>query len=129
MAGAMERAHSAAWRRSPLAATRRCRLFLHEHIRTRRVASINLDVRFGDLARLSLLLWSCDVGHRELLGAAAHSSAAGSRRSVIGISVEKPGRCASQCAGLWPPRAAVSLGIRAYKRRGGITIAWHGRMA
>ena len=113
-----------------LAATGRCRLLLHEHFGACRLAGLHLHVRFRDLARLSLLLRPCDVGHRELLGPAADPAAARSRRGLAGVSAAQPRWRAQQCPGIWPAGLAVSLGIGAHAAAQEAapspgTAAWH----
>ena len=126
----VERPDRAGRRGRALAGPCRRRLLLSEHISARGIARVDLDLRLGDLARLSLLLRPCDVGHRDVRGSAAlavlQPDAAG---AILDYRIAQPGGRASQRAlrgrrGLqFPWESAPRSGEEAAPMPG--AAAWH----
>src|ERR1051325_1153680 len=129
MEGVMERPRNFARGRPPLAATRRCCLLLSQCLGSCIVSIFDFDVRFGHLARLSLLLRSRDVGYRDLLRPAVDISAARSRRSAVGISFALAERRSQQRPDFWPAGPPIPLGVGSPVRPGGRALAGDGGMA
>ena len=100
----------AGWGGSPLAGDHGCERLLPPQLDPLRIAGQHVTVRARVLADLSLLPRACDVGHRDVHGAAAAPARAPCGPRPAGLSLSAPERGTPQRRPAWLARSHVSLG-------------------